>query len=1429
MNVPHFEFVCIHVYLNFSHQIFLFEYDDDALPTKHPRHCLPYAVISLVASAEKKRNIKTNMTDSPPAKSRKGEVLPVTDSLLGASSSCKYSPRSYSSMKKMGVEAFDGDEKENGVRKTPNTEEREQALKKSESPTGLTRMKLSDRFANITPSPFKLDNPKLEEVRQKHQKAFEKLQAVRTERLNNAMLGFGSSSEDDQYSSSISVLKSCTNESQVFRFDSKKKESNFPSLKITIPNARQLSSAKDPEVDNSACLQHGKEQGEKRKSQETQQFENSKTTEVPGRLPDDSVSLKDKEKQNINQRSTHQMREFAHRKGKQSCGVGKWRSYSSDTKRSSSDQHQRNRCDARPNRHGFGRSQRKCGRGGYRGRGRMRFHCPEYFQSGDTSHVFDMEEELYEAAAGSSRKAQSPIERKFLSPDKTCEKKTTVSQLQDEVNFEKRFSSMHSESQSHDHSSVEGRKHVSSSLQFDQSFQKVFESSARDNTTANIDVGCHNFVTEAAPGDLYGYKRSLGLAEVSHQGSCEPVNLKENNKGLHIDNMEVQDMDVVCDTSRDPWAVEGSQSSLQSNPAQSYYQTSPVPQNSHPLHRKTNSGNLGISKPASTTYMLRASEIHVSHSGVDQQGYPVQTFGQQDTSTKDLHVDGTYSQATLIAHAGTLPNNHVSGWKHAHSVEANREGNLPLDNQDTVPPSSFMNNAHILARVKDCLNYDNVNREHLRCSYHLEGSSISRKNTNEVPPTRKSKSMFFHGRPLLHKGKGKPLEILLDNIVGLNKPADPRAALSALFDRKFEIELKKVSWSSDMPLENVPVDGPENKSIRKKEVSKDAKDPVMTTFKQVIHKEMTSSCRTPPECISSNNYLMKTSVAKSEHSNEDSIDDHATQFPQKPQHVKISVEAEPSDQPTQSDGNHAAQVLQKIQHLRSLDKTVPSDAKAMVQLPQNFKHEGSLDKSVSYLQPTESVATDSTAQLLQKLKHVSCLDIGPGSLRLSSRQMSHPQAPHYSSAEELKHARLSPDKTACQPSVAESVCSDKSSTSLSVDSQGKSRYQRLSPLKSTCCSVQKGRSPHQRSKTSKRNQSQHRDRSPKRSVRSPHRRRSRSPYSCSRSRSTSHERNSRQRSFSEECSTFMNEESFYKKVPRSSESHYDDQSFLYKLPERHTLTEITAEMSSLRYSAYEAVKEASSSHTVKRHFACLTQYNNLWHKATQALQSMNERKNSASELNRAAFEADIEKYEDTAANIHLQLESLVLHFDSDDLNDAGIQDWDFRPFSGVMGLSERGHLKVLHRLKDMYKQQHHMKDLQHLVSKKMNLLEKKLRSTDRQEGFSQHRFQQHHLDTPVSTASMIPTVIHDGHPNNAPQFNIHPYVNNVGQYSEYSQDVRRVVLRNLKTEIPHQHVDQQGFGTSSATPQNPGKVWASNVTCIKVQDHTRSTQWKLNS
>ncbi len=215
----------------------------------------------------------------------------------------------------------------------------------------------------------------------------------------------------------------------------------------------------------------------------------------------------------------------------------------------------------------------------------------------------------------------------------------------------------------------------------------------------------------------------------------------------------------------------------------------------------------------------------------------------------------------------------------------------------------------------------------------------------------------------------------------------------------------------------------------------------------------------------------------------------------------------------------------------------------------------------------------------------------------------------------------------------------------------------------------------------------------------------------------------------------------------------------------------------------------------KKYIPCLKKYNALWCETNKTLKSAFERTKLVTHDDRRIWELVIKSYEVSAADIHLQLESLKVHFGEADLKKAGIQNMDSRPISGVEGLTERGQLKVLKSLRELYLRKLNVSDLINLVDRKVHALQLTLGKLHPESLSSQHHPEENLLDISGPQVLRIPlssSIPHQGSPvmmrmaQSSDVTSQSETAQNCSAQTEFHQDIRRVV-RNLGTEVHASH------------------------------------------
>ncbi|XP_033644081.1 serine/arginine repetitive matrix protein 2-like isoform X2 [Asterias rubens] len=538
--------------------------------------------------------------------------------------------------------------------------------------------------------------------------------------------------------------------------------------------------------------------------------------------------------------------------------------------------------------------------------------------------------------------------------------------------------------------------------------------------------------------------------------------------------------------------------------------------------------------------------------------------------------------------------------------KGSKEGICPPDLPYDVGSDSFINNPHMLASA---LEYCNKNYKQTQARRNSQGSCTSRVSMDEIEAPTESKQKLFYGRPLITKKGGKPCEVLLDNIPGLPKPVDPRAALSALFGRRFQIELKQVNFSSDFSSESDGVNAINSTTVtqttERKRASgrQNSRDPrlINNKVKKDTNKEIVLTAGIASEVYSSTNLVTapvqpnqdssglesvqsflepqkgnspgnmplltpnestghRTSfICSSEKPTISSESSHDTLITSNPLELESCAEAQPNpdNQPVATIKSEAPEDITHYIPEISVDNQVPERKSTELHLlgkialkVRKLRHGLNAPKPSSSEQPPKPNDTNTSSFLLQKLEHVSCLDVGmhpkptnpvnhddgteqeskclsdktdsssESSNNVSCRGISSINPSPGESCEQCAVRRLSPlkgSKALCNKGTSSaSSCT----SSIGMENRGNSR---LSPLSS---SVQEERSTSQGSTTCERNQlsseiscdltarrrslpsrstskysesrSNRKSRSPRRRSRSPCRR-SRSPIQSSRS------------------------------------------------------------------------------------------------------------------------------------------------------------------------------------------------------------------------------------------------------------------------------------------------------------------------------------------
>ncbi|XP_022094781.1 uncharacterized protein LOC110981459 [Acanthaster planci] len=1458
-------------------QVFLFEYDEKALLSKHPRHCLPYATISLTSKAFEtyephcEGSIPSLRTLESPAEAtctlEKGRYLHVLShprknviptglerkrkADVSAISPLRRSPKSKAQLETIPQNSVGSVCKSSveiqctsqvfsaSFSKCVNRDEKENAISQkaegcsggqsTEKPQGGVRMKLSDRFTNVNPCETRLEDPRLEEMRQQHLKALEKLKAVRIERINNALLGFGSSSEDETFSTIQSAhsfamcmdSSACpesslvtSNQTTGHGIKSQKRslplksspngtESCYGGLKITINNSERSSeNIWEAEIRNQALHEvgendksHGKP-GQKSGISEQEleevrcnQLTMKSTRSEKSPLQSNHCHLKvnryhDTHKSGVrdtsvspNRQKSPENHDCVQPKSRESSSQEvdflKSRRYSKATKHSRSNSFFRDRenVPCRGFSHGRGyfhnRKSRGFARGRCcRGRGKVRSKCPEYFKADDTSRIFEVEEEVYEAASSKTRKPRlvgnpSPLAKyeecsALVSPKyPSCE--GTQQNGQDGYG-----PAPYIRLQSREYSpSIEREVSLNIPCHVSPKHIYPFQSAEIVRNAAAFDLP----VVVAKEFD--SYKSSLGLEDISSSDSGPDA---DTSTGLNTDNMEVQDMDVdessreaLFGTSMLPNVWEASNAFVgQTSTIQKSAINVPLPETQSCCTFEGGSfGGLPVSNKSPLPVEQGFTFGHYKEDPSVMFSAPVQeavnVLGQQI-----LQASTSEQKGVLQLALENFLHKFTPGGNGSCPVEgskcATRECSLTVDGPRNDIPSTYMNDKLICAKVAECLNHRDIKPEQ-----PVHQNTCQANGSPSMTDSQKFKvESQFYGRPLV-KTNGTPAEILMENIPGQNKPVDPRAALSALFGRKFEVDLSIVSWSTDIgdsdKSKGDPMKVETNISVQKKVqvMTEIQKDPRLRIQEQ-------SNKSTPPPSLS---IPVGSGIEESQLIPKEGISN-----------VAQNVEAEKlhSNSPT-------TQFLQKLQHVSNLSVAV-----ATLHPPRAY-----------------SISKDSDSSSGEAVKPKSHSKVSEKSSKCGGKDS---RSRRYSSS---------------------SSCSGKSSHSWSHDSKSDSpTFKRISPPRRRSSH---GASP-ERDRSPKRSRS-HQSRSPlhaksRRKSQSPQRRGSHhsksSSYKCRlpfrRSKSQT-----RSRSSSAERSYHLNSSSSSDDNRKSRRERLSDIKGTAEascgLEPVDDLYGISSKLSALRKSTNKATHQMSRFQTDRKAFkktcfSCLGQYNNLWLKTTKTLASLMEGKSSAEESKKTTFQTSINKYEDIAANVHLQLESLVKYFSPDEIEKAGIEDWNFRPLSGVPGLSEREHMKVLRRIKDVYKQQHQTSDLKHLVREKMNLLRKKLKSSvsshPQNQSNSTYYFPQPLAgiqSTPVTSSVMQQMHFNSSTPNMISGKSVASILPGSAQNYHGIPDCtldRRVVLRRSAEAETPADMSHQGFATSNPAPKNSGVI-----------------------
>ncbi|XP_071808258.1 uncharacterized protein [Asterias amurensis] len=729
-------------------------------------------------------------------------------------------------------------------------------------------------------------------------------------------------------------------------------------------------------------------------------------------------------------------------------------------------------------------------------------------------------------------------------------------------------------------------------------------------------------------------------ARRNSQGSCtsrvsmdaqqlqtdDSTNLMTTTHGCESWTTESPQAHVPNGPVQEPSNMQNSYAPLQNNfSAHSYASQAPTAglnESTNQLFTSPNSGSVTGSNSHSQDFLPCPSKMPTSNAEVKPDTALPNSLSNMDSNAQNyptgeqtnwIGQEGVFISTAQHPHAEldaltpTFSGSPYSDMSISMSMsKGSKEGICPPDFPYDVGSDSFINNPHMLAST---LEYCSKNYKQAQARRNSQGSCTSRVSMDEVEAPTESKQKLFYGSPLITKKGGKPCEVLLDNIPGLPKPVDPRAALSALFGRRFQIELKQVNFSSDFSSESEGVNAIKRTTVTQTTERKcasgrqNSRDPrlINNKVKKDTNKGTVLTAGIASEVYSSTNLVTAAVQPNQDSSGLESVQSflepqkgngpgnmplltpnesaghrtsficssekptisnessHDTLITSNPLELESCAEAQPNPD-NQPVATIKSEALEDVTHYIpeiSVDNQVPERKSAELHLlgkialkVRKLRHGLNAPKPSSSEQPPKPNDANTSSFLLQKLKHVSGLDVGmhpkpskpvnhddgteQESKCLSDKRDSSSESSNNVSCRGISSINPSPGESCEQCAIrrlsplkgSNALCNKSTSSassctsSIGMENQGNSR---LSPLSS---SVQEERSTSQGSTTCERNQlsseiscdltarrrslpsrstskysesrSNRRSRSPRRRSRSPCRR-SRSPIQSSRS------------------------------------------------------------------------------------------------------------------------------------------------------------------------------------------------------------------------------------------------------------------------------------------------------------------------------------------